>query len=346
LRLHDIYYARLSGIHPTLPLSELLAVGEIEYERFELVGILDLLALFKVVPSKLEPLARRLAYTKYMGIVLGVVEVENIDMALREWLGVLKEFNVKEIGVSVDRIRGVSKNVVSGSDIITKAVRYLRSANVKVDMRSPRVLDIILVDGLAVGGLRKYKVELKGFEERRPRKRPFFKPGPLDPRLSRVMVNLSRLKVGHTFLDPFCGTGGLALEACLLGASRVLCGDIDREMAHGSYKNLEYYGCSWRSMCYLADATLMPLANKVDAVATDPPYGRSTSTKGKALKSLYIEFFNEVKTVVSKGGFLVVAGPSKLNLPELAEKVGLTVVEKHYMYVHGSLVRTIAVLRA
>ena len=48
---------------------------------------------------------------------------------------------------------------------------------------------------------------------RRPRARPFFHPAAIFPKLSRALVNLSRVGAGEVFLDPFCGTGSLLLEA-------------------------------------------------------------------------------------------------------------------------------------
>ena len=53
---------------------------------------------------------------------------------------------------------------------------------------------------------------------RRPRARPFFHPVAIFPKLSRALVNLSGVDLGEVFLDPFCGTGSLLLEAYELGA--------------------------------------------------------------------------------------------------------------------------------
>lgn len=37
------------------------------------------------------------------------------------------------------------------------------------------------------------------------------------PRMARTLVNLSLCGTGATLLDPFCGTGGILIEAEMLG---------------------------------------------------------------------------------------------------------------------------------
>ncbi|GIQ99269.1 MAG: hypothetical protein CM15mP6_2860 [Methanobacteriota archaeon] len=60
-----------------------------------------------------------------------------------------------------------------------------------------------------------------------PTDRPFFKPVTLDPRLARLMVSLSFSGGPPSMIvDPFCGTGGIAIEASLLGLE-VLASDLD-----------------------------------------------------------------------------------------------------------------------
>src|SRR5438132_10142106 len=52
--------------------------------------------------------------------------------------------------------------------------------------------------------------------DRRPRMRPSFHPSTMVPKLARSLVNLSQAVPGSTFLAPFCGVGGILLEASLL----------------------------------------------------------------------------------------------------------------------------------
>ena len=347
LRGGKIFYARLSGIHPTLPISELNAVGEVECDDFKLIGKLDLVALFTCDLSLLKSVARRVAFTKSIGVLTSVKDnlLFNRDLndVVESLISNMKRFDVNEVGISFERLRGVSQKLISGEETIKKIISSLKKHNVRINFKSSYKVEVFLVEGMVIVGLRLLSINLKEFEKRRPRKRPFFKPGPLDPRLSRVLVNLSRLRRGEIFLDPFCGTGGIALEACLIGSSKVLCGDIDKLMSKGSRKNLDYFRCRSRSLSYIGDALKLPLGKPVDSIATDPPYGRSTSTKGKSIETIYRGFLEESLTILKKGGYLIFAGPTRIRPEKIAEDVGLNVVEKHYMYVHSSLTRTIVV---
>ncbi|WP_062662301.1 hypothetical protein [Aeropyrum camini] len=152
-------------------------------------------------------------------------------------------------------------------------------------------LRIFATEGALMLGVALSRLEGKGFMERSPGRRPFFKPGPLSPRLSRAFVNLSRLRVGGYFADPFCGTGGFAIEACIVGASRIACGDLDWAMVRGGPANLSKY-CPPGVWFYSAwNAARLPLSgDSVDSIATDPPYGRSTTTGRMGYQALTREF--------------------------------------------------------
>src|SRR5207247_10754739 len=54
--------------------------------------------------------------------------------------------------------------------------------------------------------------------DRRPRMRPSFHPSTMVPKLARSMVHMSHAVPGSTFLDPFCGVGGILIESSLLGS--------------------------------------------------------------------------------------------------------------------------------
>ena len=73
-----------------------------------------------------------------------------------------------------------------------------------------------------------------------PTERPFFKPVTLDPRLARLLVCLSFSRgKPSVIVDPFCGTGGIAIEASNLGL-QVLASDLDSRMVEGTRTNMEW----------------------------------------------------------------------------------------------------------
>jgi len=82
------------------------------------------------------------------------------------------------------------------------------------------------------------------------------------PRLARALVNISLIRPGEKLLDPFSGTGGIVLEASLVGAYGIG-SDIDPFMADGSRKNVPGAGI------VRADTRCLPFRDaSIDAVVT------------------------------------------------------------------------------
>ncbi len=136
-------------------------------------------------------------------------------------------------------------------------------------------------------------------KERWPQNRPCFHPSSLVPTLARVLINLSRVKEGETLYDPFCGVGGILIEAGLMGI-KVLGSDIREDFIECARKNLEYYGikdyqlkvCDAKELCF----------EEFDVIVTDPPYGRySKIEKAKSIIELYRKFLESALDKVRKG---------------------------------------------
>jgi tRNA (guanine10-N2)-dimethyltransferase len=81
----------------------------------------------------------------------------------------------------------------------------------------------------------------------------------------------------------------------------------------------------------------------VDAIVTDPPYGRSAAIRAESLHHLYTDSFAEMYRVLKAGKLAVVV--SEMKVVEFAEKAGFTVVDVFTQKVHKSLTRTFTVLR-
>ncbi len=221
-----------------------------------------------------------------------------------------------------------------------------KNTGLKVSLRNPETLFLgVITENVFVFGTVKAKVSKKGFLERKGRFMPFFHPGIMKPQISRLMVNLARAKRNLEFFlfDPFCGTGGILIEGQVIGCN-ALGSDIDKAMVFGCKKNLEYLGLVPRLI--KADARKLPIkGEKIDAVATDPPYSRSSSTKGEKLELLLEKFFTEIARVLRKDGYLSIAVPDTIPLEHIGEKAGLKLQELHKLYVHKSLTRLIGVFQ-
>lgn len=215
---------------------------------------------------------------------------------------------------------------------------YLGRVGATIDLRSPE-LELTLVraeeEYLAVtspGSMH------QGWSERRPRKRPFFHPTAIFPKLSRALVNLTGCKRQDIFLDPFAGTGSIPLEAYLVGA-RVVAADRSDAMSRGAAANMRHFGQTWLGVL-LADCARLPLA-RADAVATDIPYGRASSTRGRDPSEILGSLLASIADIMPDGSGLVVMHPKELAVEGGGDFV---LKEEHDLHVHKLLTRTISVL--
>lgn len=169
------------------------------------------------------------------------------------------------------------------------------------------------------------------FKLRRPDLRPGFFPVSLKPKLARSLVNLSGIKKGIIW-DPFCGTGGILLEASLMGL-KCIGTDIDPIMIRAAKNNFEYYKV--KAKFYTADARKEQV--RCSAIVCDPPYGKRSSTKKVDIERLYNEFLNNVYNFCNK---IILMIPNDIKI-----KTKYKITFETEDYVHGSLTRRILVLQ-
>jgi tRNA (guanine10-N2)-dimethyltransferase len=170
------------------------------------------------------------------------------------------------------------------------------------------------------------------YEKRKPQYRPYFHPSSLHPRTARALVNLGRAH--DEVLDPFCGTGGILIEAGLMGLT-VKGLDISEEMVQGTQVNLQHF-CITDFEIYQGDAAgVESYFPRVESVVTDIPYGRASRIISS--RDLYSDVFCAVRTITEKACIVC-------HNPYDFEKVGFTVEEQFVLRVHKSLNRYIYVL--
>lgn len=153
-------------------------------------------------------------------------------------------------------------------------------------------------------------VDRAGFAARRMPRLPFRRPVSLPPRLARAAANLARIGAGRRVLDPFLGTGALLAEAGLLGA-RIYGIDRSATMVRGALRNLAFLGVSAEAVVE-GDAGEVDLAEPhlvFDAILTDPPYGRSSTTGGEATDQLVARVLPRWAEHVVPGGRIVLVVP-------------------------------------
>jgi len=120
-----------------------------------------------------------------------------------------------------------------------------------------------------------YSLDVKQMEKRRSPLRPFFSPVSMHPKYARFLVNSTECIPGDTILDPFCGTGGILIEAGLMGMN-LIGNDVSLNMVMGARLNCKFYGLNNVKITNL-DISELSLEDKVDGIATDFPYGRNST---------------------------------------------------------------------
>ncbi len=336
----------ISGEHPTLPTAELRAILDTKHVDYEVTG--SDYKLVRVRASNVTPyeVARRAGFTEEAGLRIfsSSPTFENIAHGLdscpiADFLAPQEHFSVR-----VARFGGASRSISRTrlepflGDIVAK-----RTSG-KVDLRSPtkKFRGVITGDAFHFG-LLTYQRPRASIANRRPRKRPAFHPSTMVPKLARCMVNLSGVQEGCIFLDPFCGVGGIALEACLVGCN-VIGMDAKGRMVRGTRKNLAHFELGALGLVR-ADARKAPITH-VDAIATDPPYGTQSSTFKSSTRKILEDFLPRARELLSTGNRAVIASPLGTGSSQVAEEADFRVLDRHLVYVHRSLTREILVLEA
>jgi len=246
---------------------------------------------------------------------------------------------------AIDRRGSVAvraEDVRGATGIDTQAVErelgeMLVDRGFSVDLETPdhELRALFAEDVCALGFLAAETV--RNFGERQPTDRPFFQPGSMDPLLSRALVNVAGAREGATVLDPMCGTGGILIEAGLVGAD-VVGMDVQGKMVRGSKQNLDAALEDWDVL--RGDARSLPVGDDaVDAVVFDAPYGRQSKIEGD-LGRLVLEALREARRVAPR---CVVVGDKPWAQP--AHEAGWTTEAAFDRRVHKSLTRYVLVLR-
>ncbi len=258
----------------------------------------------------------------------------------------------KTFSIKTKRI-GEPIGVFSDSGFTQEISRYIGAQILdlnptkKVNLDNPDEKFIVVVSkhGFWFGQLISESLR-KIIRERTTHKRPFFHPSAMNPFLLRTLINLSIIKPGEWLLDPFCGSGGVLIEAARLKIRSVGI-EIDRKMIWGANKNLNNEK-DWKRFMHLifGDAQLLSIKEgSISAIVTDPPYGTAASTQGVDLRELLINFFNEIKSILKPKGRVVIAVPSTIDIEEKAAVILDATYDIFFQYVHRSLTRKILIFR-
>jgi len=211
--------------------------------------------------------------------------------------------------------------------------------NPKADMKYARTtIEFYFVGDEVVCGVLEKMVN-KDYLKRKAHMLPEPHPTAMSPKLAKALVNISGIETGESLLDPFCGAGGILIEAGIM-RFKTFGWDIDQIMVNRAKINLEHFKVK-RFHVELRDA--LEITDKFDIVVTDLPYGRNSTTAGKKIEDLYKDFLEKYYDFINRG--MVVVFPDFFDYSDLIKKIGKWKISKEFdHYLHKSLSRKIVVL--
>jgi tRNA (guanine10-N2)-dimethyltransferase len=335
----------LSGENQSLPAAEVKAILEAEGYSYTDTSEFDQVLRLQSELTSVHSVQVRSAYTRVSAMELLVADA-NMEAILKaasqtDFSTVLKEG--ESFVVRVNRIKNYADSELNTMTLEVNLGKQIlqQTSGVKVNLKNADKTFIgIITSNKLILGLKLTDITSKTFSERRPRKKPFFHPSAMPSKMARCMVNLAHAKAELVLLDPFCGTGTSLIEATFIGC-RAVGIDAQRRMIMGTKRNLAHFGITAEGLIH-ADSRKIPFS-KVDAIVTDPPYGRSSSTLKSTTKQLVEEVLAASWQLLSVGQRICIASPKTLNITNLAEGLGFRHVESHFAYVHKTLTREIAV---
>lgn len=181
------------------------------------------------------------------------------------------------------RAENLTESEINKENIEKEIGRMIERNNNSVDLENPQtVLKAYITEESILLGEVIEDIDRGLFRKRSNEKRPFSSPISMDPVLARVLVNLSGVKPGEHVLDPFCGTGGILIEAGLCGIG-VHGQDVSSEMAEGTEKNLEEYGILSHEITE-KEVKDTGKTEKYSVLITDLPYGQASVETSEAVQ--------------------------------------------------------------
>ena len=180
----------------------------------------------------------------------------------------------------------------------------------------------------------------KTYLRRMPKLRPVVMPYTLKSDIARASVNLLGIKDGKV-LDPFCGLGGILLEAYEMGFE-IIGNDISWNDLKYFKQNFDYFYPNAKYIRILANSKTQFLkTNSIDGIVCDIPYGRACRKIGD---NLYEEFLKSAKQYLKPNKRLVIIYADFVEFKNLALKY-FDEIKEINQYINKSMTRHILILK-
>lgn len=335
----------LSGEHPTLPVAELQALLAVHAPGARVLIVAPGVARIQSqAPDAVDAAVSRMALAHEWGEYW--THTDGGEEGLERLHERVRDLDTGTGSIAVRALRSGPQSAIRRAGIEASLGAALRLAGHAVDLTSPDVTVAVWIHGDSVVVARRIGSGDRGrYERRRPDDRAHFSPVTMHPRRAASLLHLAEVPPGGRVLDPFCGTGGIVLEAALDGYD-AWGTDHDADMVQGTLTTLaDAADDALAGTAVVADVADTPdLVDAVDGIVTDLPYGRASSTDGEAVTALYNRAFAAFAALLAPGG-KAVFGCAERALGERATRHGLRIEAVHEEFVHRSLTRHYFVAR-
>ena len=165
------------------------------------------------------------------------------------------------------------------------------------------------------------------------------KKGALHPEIAFMLVWISHPQKNSIVLDPFCGTGSIAIQCAKYFKSKMIYScdnDNDKIIDLVNYlKKSEHKGISNKIICTNADFTkLESMFDKesVDIIITDPPWGlyNESEYKENDVNDLYNEFMKIFATILKQNATLVILTACKRLMKDIIKESKIFSIKNEY----------------
>ena len=322
--MDPVFFFELSGESKDMPAAEAIRCVEAECSRHKIIGSGPGYVIASFQEESLNGIADRIALTHSMGRYLGTYDPDDVSA--------ISKIQLPEgtFAIKAKRFEGLMKDV--DSQKLIRDIGSILSKNNDVNLREPDVVVRMQMCDKVHLFIEERTIDRHIMETRKVGERPFFSPISLHPKYARALINLTGAKRGDTVLDPFCGTGGIVIEAAEMGM-KAIASDFDEDMVVGCRENMDFYGLDLYDHEVIDIRDIPERFSDIDVVVTDPPYGRSTKTGGEDALDIHRLAMSTIPKVLTPGG------RAGIILPYEAKTSAMKLDAVFKQHVHGSLSR-------
>lgn len=308
-----------------------LSIGELEaliktYEPVKsIIKCYSSICIAEHENNTLYRVMNRASFIKRSGVAVSIGDPLSPKL---DYINELSRYGVKWIKV-------IKYNPQYSDEVIKNYVDLLiNKTGLNTEYRRGSYIEVFFIDNIVLIG---YPL---AYRRKYIDKRIYTRSIALPIELSRLLVNLTRVKEGDVILDPFMGTGSILIEANLMGIYGIGV-DINYDLVKITQINLNNYSLNKYLLIHGDSRDLV--YKGIDGITTNPPYGRGSRTKDVDIRELYESFINNALESLKKNRYIVFVTSNYLEniVDEILSRYSLRNVKKNYVYVHSSLTRVI-----